>query len=115
MSEHDAHSFRELSNPTRVVCQVWRDSGCDIEKGEYGTELIIMSKPLSLDEGAGVSLVREAIADWATNERVPEEHIVTLYLLESGEWEDRFWHGYYAVVESSAVSFAEMDTEQVKP
>ena len=95
----------EFKNSVRV--QVCYEEGCDLREKEYSIEILNFVGSLNVsdnDEKNGVgdiALIQEAVYEWIDEEKLPIGQIViTLELVESGEWEGLFWHKYYIVAKS---------------
>ena len=84
----------------RVAVWINTESGCNAAEGEYSLFLAQISEPLDLSAVGGnddISLIRECIADDLDFSLLPEDGQTEIWLQESGEWEDVFWHKYYVI------------------
>lgn len=105
----------KMKNKVRV--QICYEEGCDLTEKEYSLEIIGFVGSLNisdLDEKHGTgdaSLIQEAVYEWMEPESLPNAQVViVLDLLESGEWEDVFWHKYYVVEKSKITNLTTVST-----
>jgi len=93
-------AFAELKEENKIICRMFIESGCDPLDGEYMLYIVSSSFPVDIWRVGGVddiSLAKEAIENAISEWEIPEECWIEIYLKESGEWEDVFWHKYYEV------------------
>ncbi len=93
-----------MKNRVRVIITYGPDN--DLTDKEYTLEIVGLCGSLDIFSHGGVdciSLIQEAVYEWMEPENLPKEAVIELDLLESGEWEDVFWHKYY-VVETKKVT-----------
>lgn len=79
---------------------IYTEKGCNPEQEEYSLVLGGFMGTLNLDAPGGVddiSLIKDAIINDVDFSNLPIEGCTEVILKESGEWEDVFWHKYYAV------------------
>lgn len=102
--EIDLYPSGGLSMPNRIRAEVHVESGCDPTEGEYGVTITsflggLRISPPSSDAVDDVDMITlcidEAIA--AGSVPLPSEGFTIVELVESGEWQDVFWHGYYII------------------
>lgn len=79
----------------KIKVSIFTESGCDPEQGEYELLLVSIQHPINLDED--IDLIKEAVVNEIDFSKLPEEGTTFVTLVESGEWEDVFWHKYYKV------------------
>jgi hypothetical protein len=107
----------EMKNRVRV--QICYDKGCNLTEKEYSLEIIGFVGLLNisdLDEKHGTGdacLIQNAVYEWMEPEKLPDAQVViVLDLLESGEWEDVFWHKYYIVEEANITNLTSSEVSQ---
>lgn len=91
----------------KVLVVITTESGCNPEEGEYQLHLISQKNPLDLNCYGGVddaSLIVDCIENAISELELPEEGETEVNLIESGEWEDVFWHKYYEVISHKRVT-----------
>jgi len=91
---------QELTNKNVIHIFIQTEKGCDPMEGEYSLSIGNMKYPLDISSPGGVddvSLIKDAIENEFDLSGLPEEGLTEVVLIESGEWEDVFWHKYYNV------------------
>ncbi len=84
-----------------VSVHVTTEADCNFNDGEYTAEIVSFIGGLDITSLGGVddiSLIQEAIGE-IEPELLPKEGVTEVILEETGEWEDVFWHKFYAVKE----------------
>lgn len=95
-------------NIVRVA--VWLESGCDIKKEEYGLTIEGFIGQFNIKPRGGedeVSLIKECADEFVSNIDfdIPEEGVIYLNMVESGEWQDVFYTKWYEVVSFTVQEF----------
>ena len=88
-------------NIVDVIIQT--ESGCDPLEGEYSISIVNFVGALDITAVGGnddATLVKEAVdnAIMGNDIELCEEGFEEVRLIESGEWEDVFWHKYYVIM-----------------
>lgn len=88
-------------NIVNVVIQT--ESGCDPLEGEYTACITSFVGTLDITADGGVddaTLIKEAVDEAIMNNEIElcEEGFKEVRFIESGEWEDVFWHKYYVLM-----------------
>ena len=83
-----------------VSVLIQTESGCNPLDGEYSAHIVSFIGMLDMTQVGGiddVSLIRECVDNAIMNNDIElcEEGFKEVRLIESGEWEDVFWHKYY--------------------
>lgn len=86
-----------------VSVSIQTESGCDISEGEYTVSITGLVGALGIDSVGGnddVTLIKEAVDNAIMGDEIElrEEGFKEVTLIESGEWEDVFWHKYYVIM-----------------
>lgn len=95
-------------NKNKVVCRMIVESDCNPLDGEYSLYIVSQSLPLDIFSVGGVddvSLIAECVVNDIGNWTIPEECCIEIYLKESGEWDDVFWHKYYEIEKYEIAKF----------
>lgn len=82
----------------KITVLITIEGGCDFQSGEYDVELLSFTEPLILTAPGGtddISLVLDAIPENITVAESDKTEIFKATFVESGEWEDVFWHKWY--------------------
>jgi hypothetical protein len=84
-----------------VVIQT--ESGCDPSDGEYTALITGFVGALDITAVGGTddaTLIKEAVDEAIMNNDIElcEEGFKEVRFIESGEWEDVFWHKYYVLM-----------------
>lgn len=99
-------TFQRIEDrPVNVVqVLVHTESGCSVKEGEYTTLLGGFLGALSLDVPGGMddpTLILDCIKEHIDEYVLPEEGCSEFILIESGEWQDVFWHKYYEIARAT--------------
>ena len=86
-----------------VSVLIQTESGCDPSEGEYSTYITSFVGMLDITQVGGLddtTLIKECIDNAIMDNDIElcEEGFKEVRLIESGEWEDVFWHKYYAIM-----------------
>jgi len=79
------------------------EEDCNPKDDEYSTSLISFNDVLNItrtDTERGVddiTLINEAIDEYIAKNNLPRSGPIVLTLIESGEWEDVFWHKWFEI------------------
>lgn len=79
------------------------ESGCNPLEGEYTASITGFVGALDITSPGGVddaTLIKNAVENAIMNNDIElcEEGFEEIRLIESGEWEDVFWHKYYVIM-----------------
>jgi hypothetical protein len=88
----------ELKNKLGVT--IWTESGCSFKDGEFTVKISnIIEGEVGHDDH---QLVRECVWEEYENSDFPQlDAAYYVELVETGEWEDVFWHKYYQIADGS--------------
>ena len=86
-----------------VNVAIQTESGRDPLEGEYTACITSFVGALDITAAGGsddVTLIKEAVDDAIMHNEIQlcEEGFEEVRLMESGEWEDVFWHKYYVIM-----------------
>ena len=86
-----------------VNVSIQTESGCDPLEGEYIAHITGFVGTLDITQVGGLddaTLIKECIdnAIMCNDINLCEEGFEEVRLIESGEWEDVFWHKYYVIM-----------------
>lgn len=92
-----------------VSVAIRTESGCDPKEDEYSMEISGFTGFLDISSPGGtddIELIKECIRNDFDFDSLPEEGITEVILVESGEWEDVFWHKYYEIQRVAVIFIA---------
>ena len=106
--EIDGELYREISHvkyqaeekvqkeKTFVSVMIYIDSGCSYDKGEYSIYINTVGGGIVYTSS---ELIPECIENCLSDciGDVPEEENILIEMIEDGEFEDVFWHGYLTI------------------
>jgi len=86
-----------------VNIAIQTESGCNPLDGEYTAQITSFVGELDITAVGGVddaTLIKEAVDNAIMNNEIElcEEGFKEVRFIESGEWEDVFWHKYYVIM-----------------
>ena len=92
-------------NIVNVVIQT--ESGCNPLDGEYSASITNFAGSLDITAVGGTddaTLIKEAVYEAILNNEIElcEEGFEEARFIESGEWEDVFWHKYYVIMKEES-------------
>jgi len=85
----------KVQDPNRYRVSVTTESGCNVIDGEFQVDIVAIENG-SVGEHDH-HLVHECIWEWVGLKSIKPEQDNIVNVVESGEWEDVFWHKYYIV------------------
>ena len=86
-----------------VSVLIQTEGGCDPLEGEYSAHITSFVGMLDITQVGGLddaTLIKECIDNAIMDNDIElcEEGFKEVRLVESGEWEDVFWHKYYVIM-----------------